>query len=118
MKTETGRAIRRSLKINRETALPFLLTGLIILADQAVKALIVLNWPREGTLIKDLFGNGVLQFYHVRNKAIAFSLGQNIPTFCGFPFSSFFRCLCWASWSGIILLLPNSVPYSAGPWRE
>jgi signal peptidase II len=81
MKTET----RRKMKIDRETLLPFLLTGLIILADQAVKALIVLNWPREGTMIKDFFGNGVLQFYHVRNKAIAFSLGQNIPDFLRLP---------------------------------
>jgi signal peptidase II len=81
MKTET----RRPVKFTRETILPFLLTGLIILADQAVKALIVLNWPREGTLIKDLFGNGVLQFYHVRNRAIAFSLGQNIPDFLRLP---------------------------------
>jgi signal peptidase II len=81
MKTET----KRPVKFNRETTLPFLLTGLIILADQAVKALIVLNWPREGTLIKDFFGNGVLQFYHVRNKAIAFSLGQNIPDFLRLP---------------------------------
>lgn len=81
MKTET----RRPVKFSRETTLPFLLTGLIILADQAVKALIVLNWPREGTLIKDLFGNEVLQFYHVRNRAIAFSLGQNIPDFLRLP---------------------------------
>jgi signal peptidase II len=85
MKTEKRKVIRKSIKINRETMLPFLLMGLIILADQAVKALIVLNWPREGTFIKDLFGNEVLQFYHVRNRAIAFSLGQNIPDFLRLP---------------------------------
>jgi signal peptidase II len=81
METKT----RKQVKINRETMLPFLLTGFIILADQAVKMLIVLSWPREGTLIKDLFDNGVLRFYHVRNKAIAFSLGQNIPDFLRLP---------------------------------
>jgi signal peptidase II len=81
MKTET----KKLMKIEGKTVLPFLLTGLIILADQAVKFLIVLNWPREGTMIKDLFGNGVLRFYHVRNNAIAFSLGQNIPDFLRLP---------------------------------
>jgi signal peptidase II len=81
MKTET----KRPVKISRETMLPFLLTGLVVLIDQGIKTLIVLNWPREGTVIKDLFGNGVLMFYHVRNKAIAFSLGQNIPGFLRLP---------------------------------
>jgi signal peptidase II len=60
-------------------ALPFTLTGCIILADQLVKYYIVKNWPREGSFIADVFNNGVLQIYHVRNKAIAFSLGSGIP---------------------------------------
>jgi signal peptidase II len=64
--------------IEKGKALPFILTGLIILADQGVKIYIATKWPRIGTLIKDLF-NGFLQIYHVRNKAIAFSLGHNIP---------------------------------------
>jgi len=59
--------------------LPLTLTVGIIIADQLLKSFIVKNWPREGTFIKDLFGNGFLQFYHMRNKAIAFSLGQNLP---------------------------------------
>jgi len=59
--------------------IPLSLTGLIIILDQATKAFIVANWPREGTLIKDVFDNGVLLIYHVRNKAIAFSLGEDIP---------------------------------------
>jgi signal peptidase II len=71
--------------IERRKILPFILTGLIILADQAVKTVIVLNWPREHTLIKDFFGNGFLRFYHVKNRAIAFSLGQNIPDFLRLP---------------------------------
>ena len=58
--------------------LPFSLTIAIIAADQIIKAYIVRNWP-EGTFIKDLFGNGLIQIYHVRNRAIAFSLGQNLP---------------------------------------
>ena len=59
--------------------LPFLLTALIIAFDQITKAVIVAKWPRQGSLIKDVFNNDVLVFYHVRNKAIAFSLGDSIP---------------------------------------
>ena len=67
------------MKIDKARTLPLVLTGIIILADQAVKSFIVKNWPRNGTLIKDVFDNGFVQIYHVRNKAIAFSLGHNIP---------------------------------------
>jgi signal peptidase II len=64
--------------IEKGKLLPFALSGLIVLLDQAVKSYIAVTWPQNGTLIKDLLG-GFLQIYHVRNKAIAFSLGQNIP---------------------------------------
>jgi signal peptidase II len=64
---------------DRQKCIPFILTALIIGADQGVKAFIVKNWPAEGSFIRDLFGNGIVRFYHVRNKAIAFSLGQNLP---------------------------------------
>jgi signal peptidase II len=67
------------MKIDKTRTLPLLLTGLIILADQGVKSFIVKNWPQNGTLIKDVFDNEILQIYHVRNKAIAFSLGGGIP---------------------------------------
>jgi signal peptidase II len=67
------------MKIGKEKLLPFVLTGLVILADQAVKSFIVKNWPREGSLIKDVFNNDFLCIYHVRNKAIAFSLGNSLP---------------------------------------
>jgi signal peptidase II len=59
--------------------LPFSLTAIILLLDQGVKAFIVKNWPLEGSFIKDVFNNGVLYIFHVRNKAIAFSLGHNLP---------------------------------------
>jgi signal peptidase II len=59
--------------------LPLSLTALILLVDQGVKAFIVKNWPLEGTFIKDVFNNGLLYIFHVRNKAIAFSLGHNLP---------------------------------------
>jgi signal peptidase II len=59
--------------------LPFLFTGLVIAADQAVKLIIVRNWPGDGIFIKDVFNNDFLWIIHVRNKAIAFSLGINLP---------------------------------------
>ncbi|GHV93878.1 lipoprotein signal peptidase [Spirochaetia bacterium] len=67
------------MKLEKARILPLTLTGIVILADQAVKSFIVKNWPREGTFIKDVFNNDILYIYHVRNKAIAFSLGGNIP---------------------------------------
>jgi signal peptidase II len=63
----------------RSKLLPFSLTALILLLDQGVKAYIVNNWPLQGSLIKDVFNNGFLYIFHVRNKAIAFSLGHNLP---------------------------------------
>jgi len=58
---------------------PFILTALVIIVDQITKAFIATKWPRQGTVIKDVFNNGFLLIYHVRNKAIAFSLGDNVP---------------------------------------
>ena len=66
------------MKLDKERALPLLLTGIIILADQCSKAIIATNWP-IGTMIADVFNNDFLHIYHVRNKLIAFSLGSNIP---------------------------------------
>ena len=64
--------------IKTKTA-PFLLTALVIILDQVTKAFVVKNWPLPGTLIKDVFDNDFLLFFHVRNKAIAFSIGDGIP---------------------------------------
>jgi signal peptidase II len=56
------------------------LTGFIILADQMVKTFIVRKWPIPGSqVIKDVFANDLLWIIHVRNKAVAFSLGTNLP---------------------------------------
>jgi len=66
------------MKIDKERFLPLLLTGIIILADQCSKSFIAVNWP-IGSMIKDVFNNDFLQIIHVRNKVIAFSLGQNLP---------------------------------------
>jgi signal peptidase II len=51
----------------------------LILADQLVKSFIVKNWPGNGVFISDVFKNDLLWIIHVRNKAIAFSLGDNLP---------------------------------------
>jgi signal peptidase II len=61
-----------------ERLLPFSLTGVIIVLDQAVKAFIAGNWP-PNTYIRDVFGNDLLWIIHVRNKAIAFSIGDSLP---------------------------------------
>ncbi|GHV29370.1 lipoprotein signal peptidase [Spirochaetia bacterium] len=62
---------------------PFLLTVIIILADQLSKSFIANTWPLEngigGIFIRDVFNNGLLNIIHVRNNAIAFSLGHTLP---------------------------------------
>jgi signal peptidase II len=67
------------MTVNVKKLLPFSLTALAIGIDQVSKFFIVKNWPRNGTFIKDIFGNEFLEIYHVRNTAIAFSLGHNLP---------------------------------------
>ena len=69
----------------KECFLPFSLTAFVVLLDQLTKAFIVNNWPIQGTLIKDVFNNDFLLIYHVRNKAIAFSIGHNLPDQFRFP---------------------------------
>ena len=69
----------------KQLAIPFLLSGLVILLDQISKAFIVANWPTQGTIIKDVFNNEFLFIYHVRNKAIAFSIGDGLPDQFRFP---------------------------------
>ena len=66
------------MKKIKEKLLPLSLTAFIILVDQCLKAFIAKNWPAP-QLIKDVFNNDFLWIYHVRNKAIAFSLGEKLP---------------------------------------
>jgi len=67
------------MTILKEKFLPLSLTGIVILLDQIIKTFIVKNWPAHPKMINDVFGNDFLLIYHVRNKAIAFSLGDNLP---------------------------------------
>jgi len=62
----------------KQKILPFSLTAAAIIIDQISKAYIVKNWP-VNSFIKDVFGNGLLELYHVRNTAIAFSIGHSLP---------------------------------------
>ncbi|MDR2941074.1 MAG: signal peptidase II [Treponema sp.] len=66
------------LELRKERIVPLSLTAFIILADQITKAIIVKLRPGIG-LVKDVFNNDFLLIYHARNKAIAFSLGENFP---------------------------------------
>jgi len=60
--------------------LPLSLTAFVITLDQVTKAIIANNWPiNRYNVIADFFNNGFLQIIHVRNPAIAFSMGNNIP---------------------------------------
>lgn len=56
---------------------PFILSFLIIIIDQLTKAWIVKNIP-EGTVGYSFFSD-FLWIVHVRNNAVAFSLGESIP---------------------------------------
>ena len=80
----------------KEFFLPFSLTAFVVILDQISKAFIVANWPMQGTLIKDVFSNGFLYIYHVRNKAIAFSIGHNLPDQFRFPLFVIFPILVLA----------------------
>jgi signal peptidase II len=68
------------MKIDKTKTMPLILTGIIIAVDQVTKAVIATKWPIDPfNPIADVFNNGFLQIFHVRNKAIAFSLGTGIP---------------------------------------
>jgi signal peptidase II len=85
MKDDKETTKKKIFPLDKARVLPLSLTGLIILVDQTVKAIIAKNWPipayKNGIEIKDVFDNDFLVFYHVRNKAIAFSLGKGVPDF-------------------------------------
>ena len=56
---------------------PFILSAIIVLADQISKALVVAFIP-EGTIYKSFFSDW-LWIVHVRNDAVAFSMGASLP---------------------------------------
>lgn len=58
---------------------PFILTTIIIVLDQIVKALVVKFIPENTVFGEYLFG--YLRICHVRNNAVAFSFGTEFPLF-------------------------------------
>lgn len=79
MKDDKKTTKSKIFPLDKARALPLTLTGLVILVDQIIKGIIVKIWPSHPRMIKDVFNNGFLWIYHVRNKAIAFSLGARVP---------------------------------------
>jgi len=66
----------------KERLLPLSLTAFIITIDQITKAIIANNYPiSRFNVITQVFGNDLLQIIHVRNPAIAFSIGNDFPEF-------------------------------------
>jgi signal peptidase II len=76
METETiGVEFRKKNGISKKL-LPLILTFVIIVLDQITKALVVKFLPVGKPL--DLLGS-FLRFTHVRNNAVAFSMGSSLP---------------------------------------
>lgn len=69
-------------KNTKSKVLPVLLTLFVVLADQFTKTLVVANIPRltpyEDNGIIQILGDYV-RLIHVRNNAIAFSMGHSLP---------------------------------------
>ncbi len=63
---------------------PFILTAIIILIDQLSKALVVAKIPENTILGEYLWG--YLRIWHVRNDAIAFSVGASAPLLFKYAF--------------------------------
>jgi len=63
----------------KERILPLSLTAFVIALDQVTKAIIANNFPISRAVIYDVFNNDFLRIIHVRNPAIAFSIGNNLP---------------------------------------
>ena len=63
--------------MEKKKLLPFILTGLVILAEQITKAIIVALIPIY-TVGANIFGD-LLRIVHVANTGVAFSLGDSMP---------------------------------------
>lgn len=63
--------------MEKKKLLPFILTGLVILADQITKAIVVALIPVY-TVGANIFGD-LLRIVHVANTGVAFSLGDSMP---------------------------------------
>ncbi|MCL1993969.1 MAG: signal peptidase II [Spirochaetes bacterium] len=66
------------MKFDKERMQPLILSAVVVLLDQITKIHIASNWPIN-SFITDVFDNDLLHIIHVRNPAIAFSLGYTLP---------------------------------------
>lgn len=66
----------------KQKTLPVILTAVVVFLDQLTKGLVVKYIPQLQTMDPDavipVFGK-YLRFIHVRNNAVAFSMGHNLP---------------------------------------
>lgn len=60
----------------KEKLLPFILTALILIADQVTKALVVKFIP-----VTHAISDNLINIIHVKNPGIAFSMGDSFPIF-------------------------------------
>ncbi len=65
------------MKYDKKYWIPFILSGIVILADQITKAMIVNSIPLN--TIGYSFFNGLLRIVHVANTGVAFSIGYSWP---------------------------------------
>lgn len=65
------------MSIDKKKLLPFILTFVVIIADQVTKAMIVKNIPNF-TIGYQFFGD-LLRIVHVSNTGVAFSIGDSMP---------------------------------------
>ena len=63
--------------MEKKKLLPFILNGLVVLADQITKAIVVALIPLY-TVGANIFGD-LLRIVHVANTGVAFSLGDSMP---------------------------------------
>ncbi len=65
------------MKYDKKYWIPFILSGIVILADQITKAMIVNTIPLN--TIGYSFFNGLVRIVHVANTGVAFSIGYSWP---------------------------------------
>ena len=73
------------MKFDKARCIPLILSGAVLFVDQISKFIIEFFWPfnnsqpwlySSSSPIAQVFGNDFLQIIHVRNPAIAFSIGR------------------------------------------
>ncbi len=87
--------------IEKKRFKPFILSALIITVDQLSKAWIVAS-IKENTIGYSFFSD-FLWIVHVRNNAVAFSLGEDVPTALKYVFFVAFPILIMAFVASIII---------------